>query len=287
MNATTPGLYASPVFALLIALEVWVLYRRGQPYPWKESAWSLVAAVGYRLSQYLSVFVLGGLYMAVWEHRAFTVPMDAWWAWPLLFVALEFVYYWFHRLSHEVRWLWTTHSVHHSPEQINFAAAYRLGWTGMLALNWIFWIPLVWLGFHPASVFLMLGLNLVYQFWLHTEIIGRLGPLEWVLNTPAHHRVHHASNPAYIDRNHGGVLIIFDRMFGTFAQERADEPCRYGLVKPPRRTDPISIQFNEWLGIIRDLRRARGWREWVGYTLGKPGWRPQPPAAQPVMAAAE
>jgi sterol desaturase/sphingolipid hydroxylase (fatty acid hydroxylase superfamily) len=286
MNATTPGLYAAPVFALLIALEVWVLYRRGQPYPWIESAWSLVAAVGYRLSQYLSVVVLSGLYMAVWEHRAFTVPMDAWWAWPLLFVALEFVYYWFHRLSHEVRWLWTTHSVHHSPEQINFAAAYRLGWTGLPALNWIFWIPLVWLGFHPGVVFLMLGLNLVYQFWLHTEIIGTLGPLEWVLNTPAHHRVHHASNPAYIDRNHGGVLIIFDRLFGTFAAERAGEPCRYGLVKPPKRTDPISIQFNEWLGIVRDLRGARSWREWIGYTLGKPGWRPQQ-AVKPAMAAAE
>jgi sterol desaturase/sphingolipid hydroxylase (fatty acid hydroxylase superfamily) len=288
MSLTQPGLYAFPAFVLLIALEAWLLSRRGQAYPWRESGVSLVAAVGYRLMQVVTALTLVGLYGTVWDQRLFTVQMDEWWSWPLLFLLVEFVYYWFHRASHEVRWLWTTHSVHHTPETLNFAAAYRLGWTGLFAGNWLFWLPLIWLGFPAEAVFWTLGLNLVYQFWLHTELIPRLGPLEWVFNTPSHHRVHHASNPDYLDRNYGGVLIVFDRLFGTFAGERADEPCRYGLVKAPRRRDVFSLQINEWRGILRDLRQARGWREWLGYTLGRPGWRPaEPSLAAPTALAAE
>ena len=131
-----------------------------------------------------------------------------------------------------MRWFWATHAVHHSPNEFNLGIAYRFGWTGRLAGNAVFFVPMIWLGFPPKAVFAALALNLLYQFWLHTEWVPKLGWLEYVLNTPSHHRVHHASNADYIDRNYGGVLIVFDRLFGTFAAERDDLPCRYGLVTP-------------------------------------------------------
>jgi len=135
-------------------------------------------------------------------------------------------------------------------------------------------VPMIWLGFPPQAVFAALALNLLYQFWLHTEWVPKLGWLEYVLNTPSHHRVHHASNAGYIDTNYGGVLIVFDRLFGTFAAERHDLPCRYGLATPLISHNPIRIAFHEWLKIINDLRGARSPREAFGYLFGPPGWRP-------------
>ncbi len=173
----------------------------------------------------------------------------------------EFCYYWFHRAAHRVRWFWATHAVHHSPNEFNLGIAYRFGWTGRLAGNAVFYVPMIWLGFPPQAVFATLALNLLYQFWLHTEWVPKLGWLEYVLNTPSHHRVHHASNAEYIDRNYGGVLIVFDRLFGTFAAERDDLPCRYGLVTPLMSNNPIRIAFHEWLKMAKDLSaRAHGTR---------------------------
>ena len=138
---------------------------------------------------------------------------------------------------------------------------------------------MIWLGFAPKAVFAALALNLLYQFWLHAEWVPKLGWLEYVLNTPSHHRVHHASNTDYIDANYGGVLIVFDRLFGTFVAERPDLPCRYGLVKPLISNNPIRIAFHEWLNLLDDLRGARSWREAIGYLFGPPGWRPDGPNA--------
>jgi sterol desaturase/sphingolipid hydroxylase (fatty acid hydroxylase superfamily) len=167
--------------------------------------------------------------------------------------------------------------VHHSPNEFNLGIAYRFGWTGRLAGNSLFFVPMIWLGFAPQAVFATLALNLLYQFWLHTEWVPKLGWLEYVLNTPSHHRVHHASNAEYIDRNYGGVLIVFDRLFGTFAAERDDLPCRYGLTQPLISHNPIRIAFHEWLNIASDLRQARSWREAIGYLFGPPDWRPDRP----------
>jgi len=205
-----------------------------------------------------------------WAHRIATVPLDALGAFVVLFLGQEFCYYWFHRCSHRVRWLWVSHAVHHSPNHLNLSAAYRFGWTGRLSGTAMFFVPLVWLGFPPPVVFATLSLNLLYQFWLHVEWIPKLGPLEFVFNTPSHHRVHHAANAEYLDANYGGVLIIFDRLFGTCRVEREELPCRYGLVVPLRSNNPVLIAFHEWLALARDLRVARSWREWRRALFGPP-----------------
>ena len=155
------------------------------------------------------------------------------WSIVLLFVGLEFFYYWYHRTSHTSRWFWAAHSVHHSPNQLNLAAAYRLGWFGKFTGTSLFFTPLVFLGFTPTVVLSALFLNLLYQFWLHADWIPRLGWLEYVFNTPSSHRVHHARNPEYLDANYGGVLIVFDRLFGTYIAERDDVRCDYGLISHP------------------------------------------------------
>ncbi len=173
-----------------------------------------------------------------------------------------------------VSWFWATHAVHHSPNQLNLSAAYRLGWTGKLTGTTLFFTPLVWLGFRPELVLLTLTLNLLYQFWIHATWIPRLGWLEYVLNTPSAHRVHHASNLDYLDANYGGVLIVFDRLFGTYAAERDDEPCRYGLVKPVSTHNLLRIEFEVWIGLVRNLRSARSVGEALGFLFRPTGLAP-------------
>jgi sterol desaturase/sphingolipid hydroxylase (fatty acid hydroxylase superfamily) len=199
-----------------------------------------------------------------------TVSLNQGWTILLLFLGTEFFYYWHHRFAHEVRWLWATHAVHHSAKHFNLSAAYRLGWTGWLSGNFLFFIPLCWLGFHPIAVAASLSINLMYQFWIHTELIPKLGWLEWVFNTPSHHRVHHAANPEYVDRNYGGVLIIFDRLFGTFTVESPDRLLTYGLTHPLRSYNPVKIVFHEWSRLFQDLRVARTWRDRCQVMIGRP-----------------
>jgi sterol desaturase/sphingolipid hydroxylase (fatty acid hydroxylase superfamily) len=211
----------------------------------------------------------------VWEHRLATPSLANPWSLLLLFVGLEFFYYWYHRVSHTVRWFWAAHSVHHSPNQFNLAAAYRLGWFGKFTGTSLFFTPLVWLGFEPMIVLAALFLNLLYQFWLHAEWIPRLGWLEHVLNTPSSHRVHHARNADYLDANFGGVLIVFDRLFGTYVAERDDLPCNFGLVSPNVSSrNPFAINMGPWIGLAGDLASARSAREVWMYLFGAPGWRP-------------
>ena len=155
---------------------------------------------------------------------------------------------------------WATHAVHHSSNQFVLANAYRLGWTQQISGAVLFMAPLVVIGFSPAMVLSALGANLLYQFWIHTELIGRLGPLEWVLNTPQHHRVHHARNDVYLDRNFGGVLIVFDHLFGTYARDLQGVRCRFGLAKPLNAYNPARIALHEWLNLARDLHGAGSWR---------------------------
>ncbi len=264
-----------PLLVLLAGVEAWLGRRlhRGS-FDWRESAASLAVAAGQRLSALATAGLVGGTFFWAWDHRLFTVPLDNLWAPPLLFLAGEFCYYWQHRTSHESRWFWASHAVHHSPRHLNFSAAYRLGWTAGLTGAGVFFLPLVLAGFHPFAVALVLAVNLVYQFWLHTELIPKLGWFERLFNTPSHHRVHHASNAEYLDANYGGVLIVFDRLFGTFVEERADLPCRYGLVKPLDSCNPVRIAFHEWQAMARDLIAASSWRERAAYAFGRPGWRP-------------
>ncbi len=199
-----------------------------------------------------------------------TLPV-AWWTFVLLFLAEDLCYYAFHRASHEIRFFWAAHVNHHSSQHYNLSTALRQSWTTPFTGPW-FWMILPLLGFAPWMVLLQQAISLLYQYWIHTEAIGRLGWLEYVFNTPSHHRVHHGANPQYLDRNHAGILIVWDRLFGTFEPERA--PVRYGLTTNLTSHNPLHIAFHEWRAIGADLRRARSLREAFLYVFGPPGWSP-------------
>jgi sterol desaturase/sphingolipid hydroxylase (fatty acid hydroxylase superfamily) len=247
----------------------WLERTRGH-YDWRAYFASLGDLAVRAAARLLPLGLVATAFNWLWSHRLYTMPMRSVWPWAVLFVGQEFLYYWLHRADHRVRWLWATHSVHHSPNDLNLSAAYRLGWTQGLSAGPLFFAPLVLAGFPPVIVGASLALNLLYQFWLHTTWTPRLGPLEWLLNTPAHHRVHHASNPEYLDANFGGVLIVFDRWFGTFRAERAAIALRYGLVEPLNSYNPLLIGLHGWIAIIRDMASSKDLRALFASILGAP-----------------
>jgi sterol desaturase/sphingolipid hydroxylase (fatty acid hydroxylase superfamily) len=244
------------------------LCRRG--YDWRAYGASIGVWLGRRLFEALGLSLAAPLFAWAYAHRLHTIALDTAAAVALLFVGQEFCYYWFHRASHRMRWFWATHAVHHSSNELTLAASLRLGWTGKISGATVFYVPLVAWGFPPAAVIGTLALNLLYQFWLHATWIPKLGVLEWVLNTPSHHRVHHGANREYLDCNYGGVLIVFDRLFGTFVEERADLPPRYGLTTPLRSNNPLRIAFDDWLQLARDLRAAQGGFDILRVLFGPP-----------------
>lgn len=192
-------------------------------------------------------------------NRWFTLPSGHVAYWPLLFIFEELLYYWFHRLSHTCRWFWATHAVHHSPTKFYLSGAYRLGWTGAITGSFIFFTPLFLIGFHPKDVFLVIGINLLYQYWLHTELIGRLPIFDWLFNSPANHRVHHATDAQYLDKNFGGILMLFDHCFGTYrAEDRKQLIQNYGVLPAIHSCNPIKIALHEWLRIAADLKASYG-----------------------------
>ena len=242
----------------------------------KETAASLVIAIGNKVVRVAEASVVAVPFLLAYEYRLLEIDLASPFAWVTLFLLVEFVYYWHHRASHRVRWFWATHSVHHSPTRFNLTAGIRLGWTGGISGHFLFYVPLTLIGFQPLAVAAVLGANLVYQFFIHSELVPRLGPLEWILNTPTHHKVHHASNETCLDKNYGGTLIVFDRLFGTFAAPPEHEPLRYGLVGRAPSNNPATIVFGEWASMIRDLRNS---------TSGLSGWLPilfSPPRARSV-----
>ena len=256
------------VAATLEGLVCSFVLRR--PYDWRAYAASLGDAVGRRAVDALGLSIAAPVLAWAYEHRVQTMALSTPLAFVLLFVGQEFFYYGYHRAAHRVRWFWATHAVHHSPNELTLAAAVRLGWTGKLTGTALFFAPLVWLGFPPLAVLATLSANLLYQFWLHAPWMPRLGVLEWVLNTPTHHKVHHASNPEYLDCNYGGVLIVFDRLFGTFVDLRDEVPPRYGLTTPLTSHNPVRIALHGWVALGRDLLAARGWRERLHTMFGPP-----------------
>lgn len=240
-------------------------------YDWRAFAASLADAVGRRLVDALGVSMALPVLTWAHAHRLGDIVLATPAAFAVLFLGQELCYYAYHRAAHRVAWFWATHSVHHSPNELNLAAALRLGWTGKLTGTALFFAPLVWMGFPVQAVLAALTANLLYQFWLHAPWMPRLGPLEWVLNTPRHHGVHHAPNPEYLDCNYGGVLIIFDRLFGTFVDQRADLPIRYGLTEPLHSYNPLRIATQGWVRLWNQLLQARGWRARIAAVLGPPG----------------
>lgn len=260
---------------LLAVIEAWWLVRSGRSHDWREF-WTSLADVAGRIVviALVKTGLVGLVLYAVWEWRIGEIAMDRWWHWALLLLGLDFCYYWMHRAEHRIRWFWLDHSVHHSSRQLTFAAAYRLGWTSRIVGTPMFMAPLVLVGFPVPIVLATLSLNLLYQFWLHTELIGRLpAPIEFLFNTPSHHRAHHANHAPYIDRNYGGVLIVFDRLFGTFQAETAEHPPRYGLVEPFTSYNPFRIVAHAWLGMARELRRARSIGQALWVVFGPPEYK--------------
>jgi sterol desaturase/sphingolipid hydroxylase (fatty acid hydroxylase superfamily) len=267
--------YALPVVLGAALIEgLWLSRSTPKGYDWKAWLTSLADLVGRQLLSLLPIGIATPVFALAYQHRLFTIDLDSVGAVLLLFIGVEFFYYWYHRTSHTVRWFWATHAVHHSPNELNLAAAYRLGWTGKITGTTLFFTPLALLGFHPSTIISTVALNLLYQFWLHATWIPKLGWLEHVFNTPSHHRVHHARNPIYLDANFGGVLVVFDRLFGSYVEERDDEPCDYGLVTRVTSYNPVVVAFHAWVGMAKDLAKARSPREAALYLFGRPGWRP-------------
>ena len=264
--------YAIPGFILLLVAEVILTARQQKDYyDAKDTAGSLTMGIGNVVVGFVGKAIVFGTYSLVFQFRLFTVDMTQTWAWVVLFIADDFSYYWFHRISHSSRYFWASHVVHHSSQKYNLGTALRQTWTGTLSGAFVFWIWLPLVGFSPVAIMTMQAISLLYQFWIHTEHINKLpAPIEFIFNTPSHHRVHHGSNLAYLDKNHAGILIIWDRLFGTFEPER-DRPT-YGLTTNLNSHNPFRIAFHEWTSIGRDVSRAGSFRTAVGYIFGPPGW---------------
>lgn len=264
--------FAVPFFILLIIVEmVWAKRAAPEKYEPRDTLTSLAFGVGNSAAALLFGSAVFAISLTVWDYRVATIPFT-WWAWPLCFVIDDLAYYAFHRTAHRVRWFWASHVNHHSSQHYNLSTALRQTWTGFIALGWIFRLPLLLIGFHPAMVAFVGALNLIYQFWFHTEAIQKCPRwFEAIMNTPSHHRVHHATNPRYLDANYAGVFIIWDRMFGTFVAESEEEPVRYGIVRQLGTFNLLWSVFHEWIGIARDVWSAP-WQHKLAYLWRPPGW---------------
>ena len=269
-----PILYAIPIFVISVVLEaLWARRHAGDErirgYELKDAAASMsMGLLNVFVGAFVKLLLTLPLYGWLYEHRIANLGA-AWWGWIVLLFAEDCCYYWFHRIHHEVRLLWACHVNHHSSQYFNFSTALRQPLLTPVS-GLVFWAPLPLLGFPVWMVLIAQSWSLFYQFWLHTEAVDRLGPLEWFLNTPSHHRVHHGKNVAYLDKNHGGIFIIWDRLFGTFAPEA--ERVVYGLTKDIQTFNPVRISFHEFAAIGRDVSRAPGLPAKLGYLLAPPGW---------------
>jgi len=249
-----PTVIAIPIFALLIAVEAFLVIRENRENFDRKDTWANIF-IGFLSVVWGALFglVTSLFYLWAYELAPFKMPMNAWWAWLILLFVDDFAYYWFHRISHEVRFFWNFHVVHHSSNQYNLSVAMRQSWFSGLA-HWIFYLPIAFLGFPLWAFVTMHGLNLIYQFWIHTKLVGKLGFLEKIFNTPSHHRVHHGVNNEYLDKNYAGIFIIWDKMFGSFVEE--SEEVRYGIIKP--------LESYNWLWI-----NTHGWAEMLAATREK------------------
>lgn len=275
-------LWAVPAFFGLMLLELAVCRARtGSGFRLDDALTSLSIGMVSQVSGAFAGAIGLATYGWAGEHLApFRLPAHAWWTWALAFVGFDLAFYWSHRLSHRVNLFWASHVVHHSSEEYNLTTALRQPATSFL-FTWMIYLPLGAAGI-PTEVFAVAaGMNLVYQFWPHTRLVGRLGWLEGWLVTPSNHRVHHARNPFAIDRNFGGVFAIWDRIFGTYAEERDDEPLSYGIRDPAASFDPFVLNLHHYGRICRDLLAARTWAERVRVVLGPPEWHPPGRACLP------
>ena len=276
----------SPLFFLAVIIEWWRFRRSDRHaakpiYDWRDSLDSMTLGGIYTALDVLVVLALVLPAMnLVWPYRLATIEITPW-TFAALYLGVECCYYWFHRASHRIRWFWCAHVVHHASEHMNFTTAMRQSWLYSFAGNWLFYTPMVLIGFEPHWVMFALSVNLAYQFFIHTQWVGQLpAPIEFIFNTPSHHRAHHGRNPAYIDKNYGGTLIIFDRLFGTFVPE--SETPDYGLVRQVHSHNPIWLTIHEWVDMIRDMLRPGPLTQRLKHLWAPPEWertRDNPPHA--------
>lgn len=261
-------LWAAPIMFLLVFIE-WGIsaYQKKDAYNTKDFfAASTIGLVNVGISALIKIATFGSA-LFFYNISPFTIPFT-WWSFPLCFVAIDFARYWAHRVAHEQRFWWATHITHHNSSKYNLSVSFRLGWTQHIKV--IFFFPVMFMGFNPFVFFICHQIAVLYQFWIHTEYIKKLPrPIEYIFTTPSHHRVHHASDEHYLDKNYGSTFIIWDRMFGTFMPE-AERPT-YGITKPVTSYNPIYLVFHEWVDIFKDLKKANNFKEGWRILFDKPG----------------
>lgn len=236
----------------------------------KEMLSSFLVFIPAQLTEKAANAVFIGSFFLLYDIIPWHIPVNGW-SVILAILVIDFLYYWEHRWEHEIRILWSYHSIHHSSPIYNYTTALRVSFIDNF-VTWVFYLPAILLGFHPVIVLLAIAFILGYQFWIHTELIRSMGWFEWVFNSPSHHRVHHGSDDLYLDKNYGALLIIWDRMFGTFQKE--EHPPTYGLTTQIDTINPVKVHLFEYKGILKDLRKARNFKEVLGYLFNKPGWAP-------------
>ena len=268
-----PVVLSIPIYFLLIAIELLIQqFSKKKLYRLNDAVTNISCGITQQLTgTFLIIFAIG-IYQLIYEHLAiFIIPSNAF-TLILLFLLVDFAYYWAHRMSHEINLLWGSHVVHHQSEDYNFSVALR---QSSLQVIWtsFFYLPLALIGFNTLDFALMVALSTVYQFWIHTETIKKLGPLEYIFNTPSHHRVHHGHDPKYIDKNLAGVLITWDMLFGTFQKEE-EKPC-YGITRPVKTWNPVWANLDHYVFMWSDLKKIRGLQNKIKYVFYKPGWYPE------------
>ena len=264
--------YAIPFFAITVIIEVILTVKvKLDEYEFKDAGTSILMGLGNVTIGLVTKVMILAIFMFIYKYKLLTISF-AWWSWAILLFAEDFCYYWFHRISHQSRFFWASHVVHHSSKKYNLSTALRQTWSGSF-YTFIFWLPLIIIGFHPVMVMVQMSISLIYQYWIHTEVINKMPNwFEAIFNTPSHHRVHHATNAQYLDRNHAGIFIIWDRLFNTFEPE-IEKPV-YGLVKNIETYNPIKIAFIEWFEMFKDFSTSKiSLKNRLLYLIKPPGWR--------------
>lgn len=264
---------ALPGFVILTLAELVFLFRKQRLHKHsKDLKTSLVIGAGFITISFFSKGLILLLYEFIYTHRIFTMPANGLLVWTACFLSDDFTYYWFHRFSHQIRILWASHSVHHTAEIYSYSSAgIRQTWTGNLSGTFLFWSWMPFIGFEPGMVMLIKSLSLVYQFSIHTETIKKMPRwFEAVFNTPSHHRVHHGSNLLYLDKNYGGVLVIWDKIFNTFQKEKF-KPT-YGLAKKIQSSNSFTVVFGEWVNMFKDFKKGKSVSDYYNYIFNAPGW---------------
>ncbi len=265
--------YFVPVFAICILVEgIYLFKSRKENYKIKDTFTSIAMGIGtVIIDTVFTKLIVFSIYEFTYQFSLFKIEQNIY-SLIAIFFTEDFCYYWFHRIGHESRFFWASHVVHHSSEEYNLSTAVRQTWSGTI-INTIFWLPLILIGFSPMMVMIQQSISLIYQFFIHTETVGKLGFIEKVFNTPSHHRVHHGTDLKYLDKNYAGILIIWDKMFGSFELEQ--ESPKYGLVKNINTYNPFIVAFKEWYLIGKDVLNSKKISHAFNYVFSAPGWSPE------------